>query len=62
LLITHWPAVFNLDAPRPLVVGAAELIAADMRTRGITGGGRVRQREGYRRWLEEKRRAAANTQ
>ena len=42
LLITHWPAVFNLDAPRPLVVGAAELITADMRARGITGGGRVR--------------------
>lgn len=42
LLITHWPAAFSLDAPRPLVVGAAELIAADMCARGITGGGRVR--------------------
>lgn len=42
LLITHWPAVFSLDAPRPLVVGVAELIAADMCARGITGGGRVR--------------------
>jgi len=42
LLITHWPVAFSLDAPRPLVVGAAELIAADMGAWGITGGGRVR--------------------
>jgi len=41
LLITHWPVAFSLDAPRPLV-GAAELIAADMGAWGITGGGRVR--------------------
>lgn len=42
LLLTHWPALFSLDAPRPLVVGAAELIAADMCARDITGGGRIR--------------------
>lgn len=42
LLITHWPAAFSLDAPRPLAVGTAELIAADMCARGITGAGKIR--------------------
>ncbi|CZX67826.1 Conjugal transfer repressor [Enterobacter hormaechei] len=42
LLITHWPAAFNLDAPRPLAIGTAELIAADMCARGITGAGKIR--------------------
>lgn len=42
LLITHWPAAFSLDAPRPLAIGTAELIAADMCARGITGGGKIR--------------------
>ena len=39
LLITHWPAAFNLDAPRPLAIGTAEMISADMCARGITGAG-----------------------
>lgn len=42
LLITHWPAAFSLDAPRPLAIGTAELIAVDMCARGITGGGKIR--------------------
>lgn len=42
LLVTHWPAAFSLDAPRPLAIGTAELIAADMCARGITGGGKIR--------------------
>lgn len=42
LLITNWPAAFNLDAPRPLAIGTAELIAADIRARGITGAGKIR--------------------
>ncbi len=42
LLITHWPAAFSLDAPRPLAIGTAELIAADMCARGITGAGKIR--------------------
>ncbi len=42
LLITHWPAAFNLDAPRPLAIGTAELIAADICARGITGAGKIR--------------------
>lgn len=42
LLITHWPAAFSLDAPRPLAIGTAELMAADMCARGITGGGKIR--------------------
>ena len=42
LLITHWPAAFNLDAPRPLAIGTAEMISADMCARGITGAGKIR--------------------
>jgi len=42
LLITHWPAAFSLDAPRPLAIGTAELIAADICARGITGAGKIR--------------------
>ncbi|MEB1054668.1 ProQ/FinO family protein [Citrobacter portucalensis] len=42
LLVTHWPAAFSLDAPRPLAIGTAELIAADIRARGITGAGKIR--------------------
>ncbi|WES69662.1 ProQ/FINO family protein [Superficieibacter sp. HKU1] len=42
LLLTHWPAAFSLDAPRPLAIGTAELIAADMCARGITGAGKIR--------------------
>ncbi|HCN96093.1 MAG TPA: proQ/FINO family protein [Leclercia sp.] len=42
LLITHWPAAFNLDAPRPLAIGIAEMISADMCARGITGAGKIR--------------------
>lgn len=42
LLITHWPAAFSLDAPRPLAIGTAELIAADICARGITGAGKNR--------------------
>ena len=42
LLITHWPAAFNLDAPRPLAIGTAELMAVDMCARGITGAGKIR--------------------
>ena len=42
LLLTHWPAAFSLDAPRPLAIGTAELIAADMCVRGITGAGKIR--------------------
>lgn len=42
LLVTHWPAAFSLDAPRPLAIGTAELIAADMCARGITGAGKIR--------------------
>lgn len=42
LLITNWPAAFNLDAPLPLAIGTAELIAADIRARGITGAGKIR--------------------
>ncbi|MFU0885687.1 ProQ/FINO family protein [Kluyvera sichuanensis] len=42
LLITHWPAAFSLDSPRPLAIGTAELIAADMRARGLTGAGKIR--------------------
>lgn len=42
LLLTHWPEAFNLDAPRPLAIGTAELIAADIRARGITGAGKIR--------------------
>lgn len=42
LLLTHWPAAFSLDAPRPLAIGTAELIAADMSARGITGAGKIR--------------------
>lgn len=41
LLITHWPAAFNLDAPRPLAIGTAEMISADMCARGITGAGKI---------------------
>lgn len=42
LLLTHWPEAFSLNAPRPLAVGTAELIAADMCARGITGAGKIR--------------------
>lgn len=42
LLVTHWPAAFSLDAPRPLAIGTAELIAADICARGITGAGKIR--------------------
>ncbi|HIC6098491.1 TPA: ProQ/FINO family protein [Salmonella enterica subsp. enterica serovar Nagoya] len=42
LLVTHWPAVFSLDAPRPLAIGTAELISAEMCARGITGAGKIR--------------------
>lgn len=42
LLVTHWPAAFSLDAPRPLAIGTAELISADMCSRGITGAGKIR--------------------
>lgn len=42
LLITHWPAAFSLEAPRPLAIGTAELISADMCARGITGAGKIR--------------------
>lgn len=42
LLLTHWPEAFSLNAPRPLAVGTAELIAADMCARGITGTGKIR--------------------
>lgn|GEM_PF-1059617 len=42
LLITHWPAAFNLDAPRPLAIGTDEMISADMCARGITGAGKIR--------------------
>ena len=39
LLLTHWPAAFSLDAPRPFAVGTTELIAADMCSRDIAGAG-----------------------
>lgn len=42
LLVTHWPEAFSLDAPRPLATGTAELIAADICARGITGAGKIR--------------------
>ncbi|MGY9520978.1 ProQ/FINO family protein [Citrobacter freundii] len=42
LLEAHWPAAFSLDAPRPLAIGTAELIAADICARGITGAGKIR--------------------
>ncbi|EMN1292901.1 ProQ/FinO family protein [Citrobacter freundii] len=42
LLVTHWPAAFSLDAPRPLAIGTAELIAADICARGIAGAGKIR--------------------
>ena len=42
LLLTHWPEAFSLNAPRPMAVGTAELIAADMCARGITGAGKIR--------------------
>ncbi|HCL6755338.1 ProQ/FINO family protein [Citrobacter freundii] len=42
LLLTHWPEAFSLNAPRPLAVGTAELIAADMCARGVTGAGKIR--------------------
>lgn len=42
LLITHWPAAFSLDVPRPLAIGTAEMISADMCSRGITGAGKIR--------------------
>lgn len=42
LLFAYWPTLFSSDAPRPLAVGVAEQLAADMDARGLTGAGKIR--------------------